>query len=274
MKNIFLFLILSFAQASGQIKFKSNFTVTNTPLQLKELGSSNNNFYYKVTFRNGSKSETKKEAICLLQVSNNITKFFDYNQLRKDSIIQKYNDKDFLNAQEVQEILKIRVLWSNVIIKNEEKITVQDRFRELYQYEEEKPNLDWKLEQGFKKILNYNCKKARVEYGGRSYTAWYAPEIPISCGPYKFSDLPGLILEIYDSKNDFHFEAIAVDQKPLPIYIRNGKNTFLVSREKFRSVEVSYYENPGFFHGKAFGADGQELPKGSNKLPYNLIELK
>ncbi len=274
MKNIFLILFFSFAQASGQIKFKTNFTIPHSPLQLKDLGKSTHNFYYKVIFSTDKKSPTKREAICLLQVGENVSKFFDYNQLRQDSIIQKYNHKDILNAQETQEILKVRVLWSNVIIKNNEKLTVQDRFRELYQYEEEKPNLYWKLEEGSKKILNYNCKKARVEYGGRSYTAWYAPEIPISSGPYKFSDLPGLILEIYDSKNNFHFEAIAVDQKPLPIYMRNDKKIFIVSKEKFRSVQLSYYENPGFFHGQAIGADGQELPKNSKKLPYNMIELE
>ncbi|QOW11439.1 GLPGLI family protein [Kaistella flava (ex Peng et al. 2021)] len=274
MKNILLILVFSFAQLNGQIKFKTNFTIPNKPLQLKELGKSTHNFYYKVKFSTDKKSPTKREAICLLQIGENISKFFEYNQLRQDSIIQKYDKKEILNAREVEEILNRRVAWSTEIIKFEEKLNVQDKFRDLYQYEETKPKFKWKVEEGSKIILNYSCNKATMEFGGRNYTAWYAKGIPINNGPYKFEGLPGLILEIYDSTLDFHFEAIAVDQTPLPIYVRNDKKIFVVSKEKFRSVQISYYENPGFFHGNAFGADGKELPKNSKKLPYNLIELE
>lgn len=274
MRNIFLLFVFSFAQLSGQIKFKSNFTVPNTPLQLKELGKSTHNFYYKVKFSTDKNSVSKREAICLLQVCEKVEKFFDYNQLRKDSVTLKYNHKEILDARDVQELLKIRVLWSNVIVKNDDKLTVQDRFVELYEYDEKTPKFNWKLEEGSKEILDYNCNKATVEYGGRTYTAWYTKNIPINSGPYKFEGLPGLILEIYDSNNDFNFEVIAMDNNPLPIYIRNDEKIFFVSKEKFRTIELSYYENPGFFHGKAYDTDGKELYKNSNKLPYNLIELE
>lgn len=274
MKNIFLILLFSAVSLSGQIKFKSNFTVTNSPLQLKQLGKSTHNFYYKVSFSADKNSSHKKEAIGLLQIGENVSKFFDFNQLKQDSIFQKYEHKEVLNAGEVEEILNMRAAWSNEIVKFTEKLTVQDKFRDLYQYEEVNPTFNWKLENGSKQILNYDCKKATLQYGGRMYTAWYTEEIPINNGPYKFGGLPGLILEIHDSNNDFHFEAIAVDQKPLPLYLRNDKKIFLVSKEKFRSVQISYYENPGFFHGNAYGADGQGLSKNSKKLPFNLIELE
>lgn len=274
MKNILFILLFSFTQFNGQVKFNTNFTIKNTPLQLKELGKSTHNFYYKVTFSTDNNSARKRDAICILQVGDDISKFFDYNQLKQDSVSLKYNHKDVLNAQDVEELLKIRVLWSNVIVKDYEKLIVQDRFKYLYQYDELKPDFNWILEEGSKKILNYDCKKATVEYGGRIYTAWYTSEIPINSGPYKFEGLPGLILEIYDSKNDFIFEAIGIDKSPLPIYLQNDDKIFLVSKEKFRTIEVSYYENPGFFHGKAYGADGIQLNNNSNKLPYNLIELK
>jgi hypothetical protein len=40
-----------------------------------------------------------------------------------------------------------------------------------------------------------------------------AKEIPINNGPYIFQNLPGLILELEDSDNNFHFTAIAMDKK-------------------------------------------------------------
>ncbi|NJC26401.1 hypothetical protein GGR27_001900 [Lewinella antarctica] len=41
-----------------------------------------------------------------------------------------------------------------------------------------------------------NVIKARGAYGGRDYTAWFAPSFPVPFGPYHFGGLPGLILEI------------------------------------------------------------------------------
>lgn len=274
MKIILLLFLFSVAQVSGQIKFSSNFRIPHQPLNVEQLGTSTHNFYYKVTFSADKNSTHQRESICILQVGENISKFFDHNQLKQDSALRRYDHKDFLDATDANELFKNRVLWTNVVVKNKERLTVQDRFRNLYQYDEAKPDFKWKLEEGSKQILNYDCNKATLNYAGRTYTAWYTKDIPFSNGPYKFEGLPGLILEIYDTNKDFNFEAVGIDTIPHSIYLRREKEMFLVSKEKFRTVQVSYYENPGFFHGTAYGADGQELIKSLNKLPYNLIELE
>ena len=64
---------------------------------------------------------------------------------------------------------------------------------------------DWKLKNEEKNIKGYKCKKAKTTFAGRDYVAWYAPDIPISDGPYKFNGLPGLILEIYDTNHHYNF---------------------------------------------------------------------
>jgi len=56
-----------------------------------------------------------------------------------------------------------------------------------------------------KKIGNYVCKKATTYFRGRNYIAWYAVDIPTQFGPWKFNGLPGLILEIYDETNRYHW---------------------------------------------------------------------
>lgn len=81
----------------------------------------------------------------------------------------------------------------------------------IYEYDEEL-ELQWQLESGSKTILGYFCKKAMLDYGGRTWTAWYAPELPYNAGPYKFKSLPGLILEMVDSSSGFQFNAIALQQ--------------------------------------------------------------
>jgi|AntRauTorckE6833_2_1112554.scaffolds.fasta_scaffold04874_4 GLPGLI family protein len=54
-----------------------------------------------------------------------------------------------------------------------------------------------------KKIGTLLCKKATTYFRGRNYTAWYAIEIPIGYGPYKFHGLPGLIAKISDDTGTF-----------------------------------------------------------------------
>lgn len=275
MKYFLLFISLFlFTTIKAQLRFSSNFTIANSPVKIQQYGKSTHNFYYKVRFSTEKNSKSRREAICILQVGENISKFFDYNQLRKDSIIFKYNDKSILEAKEVEEFMQYKVLWNNIVVKQNDKIIIQDRFKDFYQYDDVKVKFNWKLQEGSKKILDYECKKATVEFAGRIYTAWYTNDIPISDGPYKFEGLPGLIMEISDSKNEFSFLAIGIGKTPLSIYLRNDDKIFNISKEKFKTVQMSYLENPDFFHGTAMNPDGTQLFVNTRKVDYNIIELE
>lgn len=62
------------------------------------------------------------------------------------------------------------------------------------------------------RLLNgtIRVQKARGWYGGRWYTAWFAPAIPWPDGPWKLGGLPGLILEASDEdkKVVFRFHSL------------------------------------------------------------------
>ena len=79
-------------------------------------------------------------------------------------------------------------------------------------YEEEMPAIHWQLHNDTTTILFYSCKKATADFRGRHYVAWYAPEIPISDGPWKLGGLPGMILQAGDSENDIVFECIGIEK--------------------------------------------------------------
>ncbi len=55
--------------------------------------------------------------------------------------------------------------------------------------------ISWELIDSFKIIGRYNCQKAKGVTVARTYTAWYAVDIPINGGPDRIFGLPGLILE-------------------------------------------------------------------------------
>jgi GLPGLI family protein len=73
--------------------------------------------------------------------------------------------------------------------------------------EEVLPSFNWVLIEESKKIGNLECYKATCSFRGRNYIAWYSTEIKTFFGPWKFSGLPGLILEIHDSENKVNFFA-------------------------------------------------------------------
>lgn len=63
--------------------------------------------------------------------------------------------------------------------------------------------LKWKITEEQKEINGYQCKKAHLE-GNPAIYVWFAPEIPVSGGPYVFYGLPGLVLE-----SDNYFESVS-----------------------------------------------------------------
>lgn len=76
-------------------------------------------------------------------------------------------------------------------------LTVYDMLIDEHVYYTEKYNeMYWEIGDSTKNILGYECAMATTDYHGRKWTAWFAPEIPISDGPWKFRGLPGLILEV------------------------------------------------------------------------------
>lgn len=63
--------------------------------------------------------------------------------------------------------------------------------------EDNMPKLKWVITDEQRKIGDLNCQKMNTNFRGRSYEGWYTEDVSIPFGPYKFSGLPGLIIEIY-----------------------------------------------------------------------------
>ena len=70
----------------------------------------------------------------------------------------------------------------------------------------ETESINWKIVSESKTIGEFKAQKATADFGGRKWIAWFTPDIPFQDGPYKFSGLPGLILELEDTKQQHVFK--------------------------------------------------------------------
>lgn len=69
-------------------------------------------------------------------------------------------------------------------------------------------DIDWKIKNSFKTLLGYKLQKAVGTFRGRTWTVWFAVDIPYPFGPFSLHGLPGVILEAKDK--DFSFVATSV----------------------------------------------------------------
>lgn len=85
-------------------------------------------------------------------------------------------------------------------------------------------------------------QKATTDYGGRMWTACFAPDIQIQEGPYVFSGLPGLFLKINDDFNDYIFDIQEIKQNEEPLHYR--KTGLKMIFPTFKKFMMNYYIEP------------------------------
>lgn len=68
---------------------------------------------------------------------------------------------------------------------------------------------DWEIYEDTKEILGFTCQLAKMDFRGRSYTAWFNPELPVG-GPWKYDGLPGMILSLADDEGFIAYEAVGI----------------------------------------------------------------
>lgn len=131
----------------------------------------------------------------------------------------------------------------------------------FFVYQDSVPSLEWKFsDEETDSIMGYDCRKATVEFAGRNYTAWFTPEIPLPFGPYKFGDLPGLILKLEDAERQYIWEAVGFERDNAPImdYTYQDGNDKRCSAADVEKTLVRYFKSPvGFMISEMGGESGK-----------------
>ena len=236
---------------------------------------------YDFNFKVFEDEENVQNEKMLLSIDRMRTSFMTESQYKLDSIFFITNKPAPTVEEEFDLLIDMQKSKNPYRIYSENKSILYRRSlnQNHYIYQED-INLKWELLPGNKEVLGYSCKKAKMEYAGRVWYAWYTYEIPLNAGPYKFKGLPGLILEIYDEELIFNFKAISLKQVSFKDYdpvklIENGQvvenidsKKFIKLLEKFDGLSIVEKFSFGMNQKvKVQSANGEDISRRVNQRP-------
>nr|WP_262917435.1 GLPGLI family protein [Zunongwangia pacifica] len=251
-------------------------------------------FYFKISAQEKAKKEFDYKATYQLEYQEDST---DENSILSETVVLYLGKGHSLysslgkavedsiggfNAPETDFHYKIYKNYREDQLILAEKITA-DRYK--YKYSQALKMIDWKIHSENREILGFSVQKATGAFAGRNYIVWFAPELPFSDGPYKFNGLPGLILEISDLKNHYHFTLSGFQELKKPIEkLLNLDNYKMVSQkelDQFRDDNdrdpLAAMRNAGVkfgFNSKEVEAETKKMLSEKYKRRNNPIELQ
>lgn len=235
------------------------------------FSQNNKLFIYEVTIRPEQKNDSLIRKYMLLEPINGKSYFRTSDDKQEDSLNTKGVSLNTNLSLGVESSVKDDLY----LIKNSKSKTKQKYITQLFNNYviNVNENLNWKLFEETKKFNQYNCQKAQVNYGGRLWIAWFTKDIPINDGPYIFDGLPGLIVDIADSDNDYHFSLIEI-RKNKSINSFEKPHPININWKKYKKIHINYYTNPT----KDFGANGtfsitKWVDKNGNEIKMDFKDL-
>ena len=233
---------------------------------------------YMLDFRQDSTNlEDKRSEEMLLFIGNNISLFMSYNEALNDTIIaellraeQRGVDRQTLINQfgaSRGPLTRFRFRIYKFFAEN--RLTFHKYIiPHFYTYEEPLQFLNWQIIPGEEKVIqNYRVQKATTTFGGRNWVAWFAPEVPISDGPYKFNGLPGLIIKIGDTRGHYVFTLTSFEKlsSPRPIELIPQSHEVKTTRKNFLRAAENFRNNI-LIHAR----DAQLAPESQRRAAENM----
>jgi GLPGLI family protein len=194
------------------------------------LDSANLKCMYRYVYLRDTLKNEMKDDLIVLQIGKKISKCYSYYTLQCDStnstsegrkksqelMIKAFREANGVIPKNFPHKKMRTIVYSNY---PQNATTVTDGFSSSdFIYNDGISLQKWCLLDSTKLVLSYVCQKAECNFRGRKWTAWFALEIPVNNGPWKFGGLPGLIMEVYDVGKQYNFSIIGIEKcKNLPI---------------------------------------------------------
>lgn len=204
------------------------------------MSAQTHRFFYEVKYKSDSSQIEPEKKIMVLDINPQNIKYYDYTFLEKDSMNIATNSQN-TNWTDQIPIVRDKNSWINTNFVSVDfdyfKFPTEDK-------------INWSLQNETKNLLGFQTQKATTNFGGRKWIAWFTREIPFSEGPYKFQGLPGLIISIQDSKQEYVFNLIKSQNLPITydtsniLEIRYGFSPLLTTESKYIEKALQHYNDP------------------------------
>lgn len=194
----------------------------------------------------------KKENMVLFSNAEGSV-FMSFNKFKTDSLLFAYSKINKMASSAELILYQTPIRYYIYKRYNSDTIqTIDNIAMQAFTYAQPK-NISWQIYSDSSMNINgITCQKAECNFGGRHWTVWFAPSIPISDGPYKFSGLPGLILRANDNNNYYKFsimsfitqhEEIPKDQSILSKVEATSKQKFLEKHHQYAQDPMPFMMN-------------------------------
>ncbi|NIF07203.1 GLPGLI family protein [Chryseobacterium sp. Tr-659] len=202
--------------------------------------SQNNRFIYEVVYKKDSVSKDLIRENFNLDATTEDIAYYNRLYYANDSLFAAKNQYGFKGYKLTSFLIKKN---NNNEYQNYEYIGDVNFYKI-----NEKAEQNWKITDAVKTSDGIHLQKAVTEFGGRSWIAWFSKDIPIPYGPYKFNGLPGLIMELYDTKNNYYFRVIKSEKIP-DTYKRTSLENSIsraipVDQNKLNKLKLELYDSP------------------------------
>ncbi|MDY3521260.1 GLPGLI family protein [Riemerella anatipestifer] len=197
--------------------------------------------YYNVNFKLDSLQEQFNKEEAVLDISKNEVKFYSVEYLKADSIQKQTNKVNFARPK-----LGYKVKRTLNTSENTEYVTIYMDYYVLSSNDTQ----NWMILDETKTVNGIVLRKAVTRFGKRDWEAWFSDKYPVLEGPYKFRGLPGLIFELWDTKDNFIFSVNRIVPKKEKIETDNfletnyGKKALPVKLGVYQKLKLDDYHNP------------------------------
>jgi len=201
-----------------------------------------------------------------LEVGQSRSMYYSYFVYKSDSLVTEWgkaNPHAATAPNHMHSFGKQSGKWSEYYFTYYQKNFENGRFTEFvrlprnlrpYRFNEDIPIQQWEIHEETAIVAGYQCQKATTRFRGRSYVAWFTPEIPINNGPWKFGGLPGLILKVYDEDVLFTFECTKIEyfrntfhiQAPLSLFHFHFQDDYQRHRRLMANIWEDCYRATGW----------------------------
>ncbi|WP_293787428.1 GLPGLI family protein [uncultured Pedobacter sp.] len=204
--------------------------------------------YYRFTHIKDSTQNAKvwtEEFLLAFNADKSI--YTSHTKLVQDSV----NAEIIKNAEESEseevDMGTYTPVTAEQVFNNGNKLAVVKNFNGAdYLINEITDKINWKISAETKTILGYNCQEATGTWKGRTYTAWFTTDIPVSFGPWKLHGLPGLILEANDKTGRITFSCTKVVppvKLPSAVSLDLPRELTTTTLAQYERMEKAYAEN-------------------------------